>query len=486
MSRAAPIQLLDRIGRAYGAVMRFSVPPSMASDRELQNQARMFLISHYLGPVLGLSVPAAFFAVDATPGYELVVLSASILAFWLFPFMLRRGWSYRWLVRLSIINLNFTIFWSCFHYGGVQSPTLVWVLIIPILSVLYIGGEERQKRELVCIDVTCALVFVTAYLLLAPPPNDIPRSAMELLGAVSALAVMCYIALMAVYYARIFDAGVDLEREVARRRLMTIELERSVEAAERASSSKSEFLARMTHELRSPLNAIIGYGELLVEEFEDQEDRVIQSDLERILEAGGYLSRMIDMILSLAKIDAGRMPVNAAPCRLSEVITEVAGTHAALIEARGNALRLAVAPEVEEVCVDRCHLGQIVSTVLVNAAQHTEGGTIAIEVRACAADGVPFFELICSDTGSGIEPGILPVIFETFLIDREAAGGRYGGTGLALAVARKLCEAMGGTISAASVEGEGSTFTIRLPVAPPEPAERPSDDAAQPSLAEAA
>ena len=470
-----PARLSELISHGYWQLTEHFLPEYVSGNPEATNQMRMFLLSHFLGPVFGLSAPLALYLLDPTPGPEVLVLAASILSFWAFPFLLKWGIAYRKLVLLSIAIDWFAIYWACFHFGGAQSPTLIWVLIIPILSVFYIGGDNRQTRDLVVLGAASSLLFMLVYVAFEAPANDIPTAAMKVLGAVSALAVMCYVGVMAVYYARIFDAGADLEQEVARRRMMSMELQRSLQAADRAASAKSEFLARMSHELRSPLNAIVGYGELLRESCVDEADRILDRDLGRILEAGNYLARLIDRILTLAKIDAGKMRFNPKPHDLSSIIDEVVEQERELIEKNGNRVSVSIAPETRPVVMDHMHLVQIVGSIVKNAATNTQNGEISIRTRTAWLDEKDAVEIVVSDTGCGIAPDVLPVIFETFLIDREAAAGRYGGTGLALAVTSKICEAMGGRITAESVEGKGSTFRVTLPVSlPAAPVERPN------------
>lgn len=464
MSQTATV--LQRMSRRIAQLTEFFLPDWVSGDREATNLARMFLLSHFLGPIFGLSAPLALYLSDPTPGPEILVLAASILSFWVFPFLLKSGIAYRRLVLLSIAIDWFAIYWACFHFGGAHSPTLVWMLIIPILSVFYIGDDDWQKKALIALGIVASLVFMAVYFWRGLPSNDIPAAAMEVLGATSAVAVMCYVAMMAVYYSRIFDAGVDLEREVARRRLMSIELRRSVEAADRAAAMKSEFLAKMSHELRSPLNAIIGYGELLKEDCDEEQSNLMQGDLDKILEAGAYLTRLIDNILDLAKVDAGKMRFNPQPQDLGDVIEEVVRRQHDLIVANGNRVTVSIEPDVRLVRIDGNRLVQIVESIVKNAATYTREGTISIEVWPADLNGVAAFEIVVRDTGRGIPPEILGVIFETFLIDRDASGGRYGGTGLALSVTSKLCEAMGGKITAESAEGAGSTFVVCLPVAP--------------------
>ena len=471
MSESATI--LNRVSRRYWQLSEFFLPDWASGDREATNLARMFLLSHFLGPFFGLSAPLALYLSDPTPGPEIIVLAASILSFWVFPFLLKWNIAYRRLVLLSIAIDWFAIYWACFHFGGAHSPTLIWLLIIPILSVFYIGDDERQKNELVALGIAASLIYMAVHLWRGLPPNDIPAAAMEVLGATSAVAVMCYVAAMAVYYARIFDAGVDLEREVARRRLMSIELRRSVEAADRAASMKSEFLAKMSHELRSPLNAIIGYGELLREDCDDRQDDLMQGDLDKIVEAGAYLTRLIDNILDLAKIDAGKMRFNPQPHDLCDIVGKVLDNQRDLIEANGNAVSVSIEPDVRLVSIDSNRLVQIVESIVKNAATHTRNGRISIEIWPAEIGGLPAFEIVVRDTGCGIPPEVLAVVFETFLVDREASAGRYGGTGLAMSVSSKLCEAMGGNITAESTVGVGSTFTVSLPLAPAATTERP-------------
>jgi len=126
-------------GARYMQLIEYFIPDHMRGNREAENQARMFLISHSLGPILGNAVPLAVLFFNATLRIDAIVLSLAITAFWVFPFLLKRGLNYEVLVLTSVVDLNFCILWSCYFYGGVSSPTLPWLLIIPILSLFYIG-----------------------------------------------------------------------------------------------------------------------------------------------------------------------------------------------------------------------------------------------------------------------------------------------------------------------------------------------------------
>lgn len=440
------------------------MPKSLAGDREGANRARMFLISHLFGPFLGNTVPLALFAFDPTPGWNIAVLGASISLFWVFPFLLRRGIAYERLVLLSVVNLNFAILWSCYHNGGVASPTLTWALIIPILSLFYLGGERRLQPQLLGVTALAFAAFFAAYIFLPPEPNDIPKSAMEGLGAVSTVATLAYVAFMAVYYARVFDAGVDLEIEVRRRRQMADELRRAIVQAHRVGSARTEFLARMSHEIRTPLNAIIGYGQILHEEAEESGDGLLLEDVERILEAAHYLMRLINMILDLARIDAGRMLFDVQVHDLREIIEAALAPHRATLAEAGSRVAVTIDPELGTVAADRARLVQILGCIIENAARHTRNGEVTIRAaRITEREREAGFTIAVSDTGAGIEAEAMAGLFESFAARRNAADGRYGGTGLSLTLCAQLCRAMGGNITVASTPGVGSTFTVHLP-----------------------
>src|SRR5271170_8520474 len=135
---AEMIAALDRL-------VNYFIPPEIASDRDARNRAHVFLVSHILGPFIGNVVPIALFVLDPAPGYQVAVLAISITAFWIFPFVLRAGAPYNPLALVSIQNLIFCILWSCYFYGGVTSPTLPWVLTIPLLALFYVGSSPSMR-----------------------------------------------------------------------------------------------------------------------------------------------------------------------------------------------------------------------------------------------------------------------------------------------------------------------------------------------------
>ncbi|QCO57358.1 HAMP domain-containing histidine kinase (plasmid) [Pseudorhodobacter turbinis] len=452
-----------KIVLGYARLASFFMPAVLLSDRDVANSARMFLISHILGPFMGSTVPLALYVFDPTPGFDIIILLVSILGFWIFPFLLRMGVKYSCLVLTSILNLHFAVLWSCFHNGGSTSPTLGWVMIIPILSVFYMGGDRHLKFHLIITSGVSGVIFLAAYLLFPPEQNDMSLAALRGLGAVSTVATLCYVAVMAIYFARIFDAGAKLEVEVKHRRNLAIELRQAVAIANKASSAKSTFLAGMSHELRTPLNAIIGYGELLLDDADDVGDGQLRQDVEHIVDAGRYLVRLISMILDLSKVEAGQMEFDIQPCAIEPLVRGVVERLRETIESRSNTIVLNLEDTPANVWTDAHRIREILEGILENAAQHTQDGTITVSVREQWDAETRVFCIVVADTGEGLDPETARSVFEAFSTSRCGTTGRYGGTGLNLTVADSLCRAMGGSIAVESTQGVGSAFTVILP-----------------------
>ena len=259
--------------------------------------------------------------------------------------------------------------------------------------------------------------------------------------------------------------AIDLER--ARSLQLEVhaqELARSEQAAVAASQAKSAFLAHISHEIRTPLNAIIGYSELLEEEFIDQGDDRYVADVVRIQGAAKHLLALLNDMLDLSKIEAGKMEVEREPFALDELIEEVSATARPLIERGRSSLEVAAATSLGTMIGDRRKTAQVLLNLLSNAGKFTADGAVALTVSR-ALDGRGewvIFEV--RDSGIGIAAEQLDRIFDAYAqAEGAATSRRFGGTGLGLALCRRLCEVMGGTIEARSTPGVGSTFTVRLP-----------------------
>ena len=234
-------------------------------------------------------------------------------------------------------------------------------------------------------------------------------------------------------------------------------------ASEAASRSKSEFVANMSHELRTPLNAIIGYSEMLVDDAKNEEREDSVGDLEKIGQAGKHLLGLVNDILDLSKIEAGRMELSPETFDLNRAMDEAMATSQSLVEQNGNTLQMEVADGLGSILADRTKVLQILYNLLSNAAKFTSSGTIWLRARLEDADGRNWLHIEVEDTGIGMTLEQIETIYDAFSQGDSSTTRRYGGTGLGLAITKRFCELMGGRITVTSTPGSGSRFTIRLP-----------------------
>ncbi len=233
---------------------------------------------------------------------------------------------------------------------------------------------------------------------------------------------------------------------------------------------RTSLLAHMSHELRTPLNAIIGYSEMLLEEAERRGHTDFVPDLKKIYGAGRHLLALINDMLDLAKIEAGRMELVYESAEVAALVNDVASTIAPLIRKNGNALEVLVAEDLGTMRVDVTRLRQILFNLLGNAAKFTDRGTITIAVSRDDPPGADFLTFRVTDTGIGLTPEQQARLFQPFTQAEPVTPRRYGGTGLGLAISRAFAQMMSGTIGVESEPGKGSTFTLRLPREHPSPA----------------
>ncbi|MEO8480003.1 MAG: response regulator, partial [Gemmatimonadota bacterium] len=235
--------------------------------------------------------------------------------------------------------------------------------------------------------------------------------------------------------------------------------------AESANQAKSQFLANMSHELRTPLNAIIGYSEMLKEDAEDEGRHAVVADLEKIRSSGRHLLALINDVLDLSKIEAGKMELYLETFDLRPLVEDVRTTVQPLLAQNGNTLHVDVDAAVGLLRADVTKVRQILLNLLSNATKFTDKGTIHLEVRRVPAVGHGGHDVLLRvrDDGIGMTEAQQGRLFEAFSQAEASTTRRFGGTGLGLAITRSFCEMMGGTVEVDSAPGKGSTFTIRIP-----------------------
>jgi CheY-like chemotaxis protein len=226
----------------------------------------------------------------------------------------------------------------------------------------------------------------------------------------------------------------------------------------------------MSHELRTPMNAIIGYSEMLVEEAEDMGSEELVPDLKKIHSAGKHLLSLINDVLDLSKIEAGKMTVYREIFDVSTMVHEVQSTIQPLVAKNNNRLELVLEPGLDKMNSDLTKIRQALFNLLSNASKFTEAGLIKLTVTRQMQNGDPWLYFDVQDSGIGMTEEQLGKLFKSFSQADASTTRKYGGTGLGLAISRKFCQMLGGDITVTSTLGQGSTFSIALPANAPEAA----------------
>jgi signal transduction histidine kinase/CheY-like chemotaxis protein len=287
-------------------------------------------------------------------------------------------------------------------------------------------------------------------------PGEFPPATIELLKTFASQSAL------AIQNARLFREIEDKGRQL-----------------ELADRHKSEFLANMSHELRTPLNAIIGYSEMLQEDAADLGAEQFTDDLGKINAAGKHLLELINAVLDLSKIEAGKMELYLETFEVAGLVKDIGAVIRPLAGKNGNRLEMQCPADVGTMHADVTKVRQALLNLLGNACKFTERGTITLAVAREPVDGRGWLSFTVRDTGIGMTPAQLARLFEAFSQADAATTRKYGGTGLGLALSRRLCRMMGGDVTVESEAGRGSTFTVRLP-ALVTPASEPGAEAATP------
>jgi len=450
----------------------FSTAPSQTIDHGERSLTRWLLV------VAAVAIPGFGLVYqhlwpdqwDSTPqrlvfsAYGFAAALASVRSAWVAAHLRSLGW-----LMVVTFSLWFTANSAINHFAPERVVGLV--IVVFCCSLLL-----RTTVEAVFYTGTMTLVpFALAWM--TPHPRTDPLwviASLGTLGAFCAIAVHRRQGVLAQLAARdrqLQQASERLKQRVAER---TFDLQQSMEALQRevevrrraeasaqaANVAKSSFLANMSHELRTPLNAIIGYTEMLHDDADDDDTR---SDLDRVLGSARHLLAMVSDVLDLARIEAGRLELQLTEVEVDQLLASVHDATAPSVHRGGNQLRVTVPPRLPPLPTDAVRLKQILVNLIGNAAKFTHDGEVHLEVSwSDERDGELQFDV--HDTGTGIAPDVLATLFDRFTQADPSSTRNQGGAGLGLAISQELAHLLGGSLTACSVVGEGSTFTVRLPL----------------------
>ncbi|HKK15571.1 MAG TPA: PAS domain S-box protein, partial [Gammaproteobacteria bacterium] len=272
------------------------------------------------------------------------------------------------------------------------------------------------------------------------------------------------------FVSQIQDLTLQKESDKQRRDYQKLLIEK--QAAESANVAKSQFLANMSHELRTPLNAIIGYSEMLSEDARERDDKELQQDLQRINTSGRHLLDLVNDVLDLSKIEAGKINLHYEEFSIRDMIYETLDVIYPMTQNKNNSLVVNCDNDIGNMYSDHTKVRQIIFNLLSNAVKFTENGMIEISARRLPGKNNGFIEFVIRDTGIGIEEKNLQMIFDPFTQADPTTTRHFGGTGLGLAINKRFCELMGGEIYVTSKTGTGSVFSVLLPAQSKNPVKR--------------
>ena len=436
------------------------IPAELRYERSELSLSRNFVFTHLFGPLISQSILLFLYWSDPQGGWPMWTIFVCVWTFWLLPVFLKFSGDLYLSATLSVQLLAFVSLFGAFFYGGASSPFLPWLIVSLLLGFFYLS-----KRPLVVIAMfTLNLaVFFSAYLVF----GFVERVARENLVTVSWISIFSatvYMAWMAVYYANMLSTRGELQRETEQHRATMSRLREAKKLADEANRARSIFLAKMSHEFRTPLNAVIGYSEIVIETVENSDkDPQKKVDLLRINAAGKHLLSLLTDVLDLSRIENDEIDVQVAKFDLNQFVADVVSNTGTLVAQNNNRFVVNCPARLGLISTDATKLRQAALNLISNASKFTKDGAITLDVRRERSSVGDWIELQVADTGIGISQEEVGKLFTNFRQASHSTASRYGGTGLGLAHSQKLCGLLGGRIAVTTEVGKGSTFTIRIP-----------------------
>lgn len=441
-----------------GNLLDHFIPAEMQVNAESHRRARMFMLSHAFGPILGNSIPLYMAITGISRDYRVVVFFLSILTFWTYPFFLRKTGRYELIAFISVQNLVFCALWACWAYGGMASPFLPWILIFPLLAFLYLPSTGRVRNVLlVQIFGSVAAFIALCFSGIALPHVDLDQ--LQTIGMISMASVAIYFSMMSLYFAKMFHEQREFTRELNGLVSTSDNLRNLTAAANQASAAKADFVAGMSHELRTPLNAIIGYSQLLLEEAEDEKDDASIADLRRVHQSGSDLLSLIDDILAYSRIEAGKMPLNAS---FDDAANHIEAWRHGLQELslrQGYSVELSAAPGPLTLQTDWSSAGATIKHLAAGIAASADDGRMTITIERKGSGLVARF----TDLDESGRSRPITIMREMFEHTDDSSPTKYGRTGIEIALAFKLAQLLCGTIDQAKSSDGSNSIMLTIP-----------------------
>jgi signal transduction histidine kinase len=441
------------------------IPANIRETESDRLMARTFVLLHVLGPIMGHSVTYFLAKTSAGGTWQFWTTEAIVVCFLAIPLLLRVGKSLRLAAMVSVQLLVGLSLFGSFFFGGISSPLLPWFLIAMVLGFFYLADTITLTLVGVALQLFC---FFGARLLVGEFPTLLPPESLKLVNTFSILAALTYMTMLTLYYETVMRLRFSVEQETIDQRSRLELLRVAMVAAQQASKRKSIFLAKMSHELRTPLNAVIGYAEILRENFVEQPNSARKmQDLDRIHAAGRHLLALVNEVIDLSSIESNRVELTLEPVVVKSLADEVIATASPLFSKRDNRMLVNIPEDPGILELDALKVRQSLLNLLSNAAKFTNKGTIVLTVLMRPHNNGERLILEVTDNGIGIAPENLRRIFDDFSQAEDDTASKFGGAGLGLALTKRLCQMMGGSIAVRSERGVGTSFTIEIPVTRP-------------------
>jgi signal transduction histidine kinase len=443
-------------------VVDWFIPADLRTNTANLWRARIFVISHLLGPFSAVAILGYLYDVDRNHDPVFWTLCLLCGVFWLMPLALKFTHALTGLALFSFWDLTFASLFGSFFYGGVSSPFFPWCL-----TALLIGFFYLSHRPLLVLGIFGGhlAAFCAAYLINGSFPERMPLADLSNVGMISVLCATLYSSMMAIYYAYVMSAQSAQRQEVEKHLITAKRLRQVKRDAEIADEAKAVFLAKMNHQLRTPLNAIIGYSEILLEEIEPDTNSADEEDLKTINNAGRHLLSLVSDVLYMPKAEIDAVEISMGAFDLDRCIDVVMATCMNLVSQNGNELVLDKPQALGMMETDETRLRQILINLLSNAGKFTKGGKVVLHARRVVLMEAEQIVISVEDNGIGIPEEAISGLFTNFNRANAATAQSYGGSGLGLAVSHELARLLNGELSVESEPGRGSTFTVRIPTA---------------------